>query len=203
MNILNNGDLSENLFIVKNGFISYIYFISVRRQTREMQKHFIEQGKVVDYWVWSRGLSVRARANTDYKHDFRGVSPFIVQSEQLDGGVFYINKEFGFNTAEEVRAFAQKILDCAGPPLMGLDTLESEKVFPEPQTLEEWILANWPPETLKLMKTSEWMVADPTEHGKMIRAMLDKSNPALGVRDRTNIARFLRNVRIHSKNKND
>jgi len=168
-----------------------------------MQQHFIEQGKVVDDLVWSRGLSVRTRANTDYKHHFGGVSPFIVQSEQLDGGVFYINKEFGFNTVEEVRAFAQKILDCGGPPLMGLDTLESEKVFPEPQTLEEWILANWPSETLKLMKTSEWMVADPTEHEKMIRAMLDKSNPALGVRNQTNIARFLRNVRIHSKNKKE
>lgn len=175
----------------------------IRRQRREMQKHFIEQGKVVDCWVWSRGLSVRTRVNTDYKHDFGGVSPFIVQSEQLDGGVFYINKEFGFNTAEEVRAFAQKILDCGGPPLMGLHDLESEKVFPEPQTLDEWILANWPLETLKLMKTSEWMVADPTEQGRMVRTMLDKSNPALGVRDRTNIARFLRNVRIFSKNKND
>lgn len=175
----------------------------IRRQRKEMQQHFIEQGKVVDHWVWSRGLSVRTREHTDYKHDFGGVSPFIVQSEQLDGGVFYINKEFGFNTAEEVRAFAQKILDCGGPPLMGLDTLESEKVFPEPQTLEEWILANWPPETLKLMKTSEWMVADPTEHGKMMRAMLDKAKVGLGMRDRTNIARFLRNVRIHSKNKND
>ena len=86
---------------------------------------------------------------------------------------------------------------------MGLDTLESEKVFPEPQTLEEWILANWPPETLELMKTSEWMAADPPEQGKMMRAMLDKAKVGLGMRDALTIATFLRFVRIRSKNKKD
>ena len=209
MSILNNGDLFENLFIVKtikNGFISSIFLDDTatnKEQAIKMQQHFIEQGTVVDYWVWSRGLRVRPRTNTDYKRFFYDVPAFIVESEVIDGYMIFVTKEFEFNTLEEVRAFAQKILDCGGPPLMGLDTLESEKVFPEPQTLNEWILANWPPETLELMKTSEWMAADPPEQGKMMRAMLDKAKVDLGVRDALTIATFLRDVRIRSKNKKD
>lgn len=209
MNILNNGDLFENLFIVKtikNGFVSSIFLHGTatnKEQANKMQQHFIEQGTVVDHWVWSRGLRVRPRTNTDYKRVFYDVPAFIVESEVINGYMIFVTKEFEFNTLEEVRAFAQKILDCGGPPLMGLDTLESEKVFPEPQTLEEWILANWPPETLELMKTSEWMAADPPEQGKMMRAMLDKAKVGLGMRDALTIATFLRFVRIRSKNKKD
>jgi len=209
MNILNNGDLSENLFIVrtmKNGFISSIFLddtASKKAQANKMQQHFIEQGTVVDHWVWSRGLRVRPRTNTDYKRVFDGVSPFIVESEVINGYMIFVTKEFGFNTSEEVHAFAQKILDCGGPPLDGLAELQTQKVFPEPQTLDEWILANWPSETLELMKTSEWMAADPPEQGRMLRAMLDKAKVGLGMRDALTIASFLRFVRIRSKNKND
>jgi hypothetical protein len=168
-----------------------------------MQTHFVEKGTVVDYWVWSRGLRVRARVNTDYKRIFDKVSPFIVESEYINGYIFVVTKEFGFDTLEEVRAFAQKILDCGGPPLDGLDELESQKVFPEPQNLDEWILVNWPPETLELIKTPEWAVADPPEQGRMLRALMEKTKMGSGMRDAYTIACFLRFLRIHSKNKND
>jgi len=203
MNILNNGDLFENLFIVKNEFNSSMFLDITainKAQANNMQTHFVEKGTVVDHWVWSMCLSVRTRKNTDYKHDFDYVSPFIVQSEQFDGGIIFTNKEFGFDTLEEVRAFAQKILDCGGPPLIGLYGLERQKVFPAPQTLDEWILANWPPETLELMKTSEWAVADPTEQRHMIGAMLEKLKLPFRTRDALEIIRFIRFVRIHLKN---
>jgi hypothetical protein len=157
---------------------------------------FFLQDKLVDHCMWAKCLSVRTRRNTDYQYEFDDVCPFVVQSEQYDGGIIFNTIEFGFNTLEEVRAFAQKILDCGGPPLIGLYGLERQKVFPAPQTLDEWILANWPPQTLELMKTPEWAIANPTEQRHMIEAMLGKLKLPVRTLDIVRMVRFV----WHSKN---